>query len=532
VKLALTSFFFPIILVFISSSVFSQKSAQQAGNEVITPRLLQDYINFLASDSLKGRNTPSPGLDSAAEYLARNFRELGLKPLNGTFFQDLDYCIIHLGKENILTIKSPGKNREFALKTEFIPYEITADREVAGEVVFAGYGITAPEYDYDDYRNIDATGKIVLVLRQEPGQTDTASTLFMGKELSKYANLKEKMKNAINHGAVGMVVVNGPLHFNSFRPRGYPWPSLSKTLPQDALPMQYCGSTVEKIPIVHAGEEVIKTLFLSLDSLKRVQQRIEFSHQPCSYPLAGKMATLKTSVNEIAMGGRNVYGYLEGEDPLLKNELLVIGAHYDHVGYMEKHKADADYIFNGADDNASGTGGVLATAKAFCAMGTKPRRSVLFILFAGEEKGLLGSATYTRNPLFPLEQTVGMLNLDMISRNSPDSLYLIGQQQSPDMAKIVVEENKNTGFILVDENHGEMGRGSDHYNFYRKGVPVIFFFTNLHDDYHEVTDNPDRIDAEKAAKVARLVFLSAWRMANESQRYNMISSEEKEHSGE
>ena len=517
---------------FLSFSGFSQKSPVVVGKEVITPQLIQDYVDFLASDSLKGRNTPSPGLDSAAVYLAGNFRRFGLQPLNGTYFQELDYCIMHLGNGNHLFIKSNEKTQEFAIKTDYVPYEMTADREVSGEVVFAGYGITAPEYNYDDYQKIDARGKIVLIMRQEPGQTDTTSSLFLGSELSKYANLKEKIKNAMAHGAVGMIVVNGPLNFNSLRPRGYPWPSLSKVLPQDALPLQHCGSPEKKIPIVHAGEMVIRALLFSVDSLKHLQKRIDLTHEPLSFPLTGKMATLKTSVSETAMGGKNVFGYLEGNDPLLKRELLVVGAHYDHVGYMEHHKADTDYIYNGADDNASGTSGVLATAKAFSMMGMKPKRSVLFILFAGEEKGLLGSSTYTRKPLFPLEETVCMINLDMISRNSPDTLYLIGKQQSPELAEIIIGENKNTGFILVDENKGEMSGGSDHYNFFRKGIPVMFFFTNLHDDYHEVTDNPDSIDALKASKVAQLVFLASWRIANDNQRYKIMKTEEKASSTE
>ena len=169
---------------------------------------------------------------------------------------------------------------------------------------------------------------------------------------------------------------------------------------------------------------------------------------------------------------------------------------------------------------------MLAVAKAFASMPVHPARSMIFIAFAGEEKGLLGSITYVRNPLWPLNKTAAMFDLDMISRNSPDSLEIIGAKQNPGLVKIIRKQNKNTGFILAESKSKQMDGGSDHYTFFKKGIPDIFFFTGLHKDYHQVTDSPDKINAEKAARVARLAFLSAWTVANEHRYYKIVKSKD------
>jgi hypothetical protein len=525
VKFILFSIFFFLIS---NPPAFSQRKVFKTATGVITPALMKEYIDFLASDSLLGRDTPGRGLDSAAAYIVRHFEEAGLKPLGGSYFQDLDYCYAELGNDNLLSVTSGEKRQEFKLKNDFIPFDITADRSVEAPVVFAGYGITAPEYNYDDYKGLEVKGKIVVVMRQEPGQTDSTRKDFQGTETTKYSNLKEKIRIAKEHGAVGMVVISGPLNYTSLKPRGFPWPSLSKNLPKDALPLVSCSEAPERLPVVHAGESFIVNLFGSVDSLKSVQAGIEKSLKPDSYQIPGRVVTLRTSITLKPIGGKNVIGILEGSDPLLSKEAVIVGAHYDHVGFIKEHKADTDYIYNGADDNASGTSGVLALAKAFSVMKEKPARSVIFMTFAGEEKGLLGSATYVKSPLFPLEKTVAMLDLDMISRNHPDSLEIMGARQNPDLAKIVRKANSKTGLILYSPRGDRMSGGSDHYSFYRKNIPDLFFFAGIHDDYHQVGDNPDRINAEKAARVTRLAFLTLWKIANEDKHYKLVTGKEEE----
>ncbi len=508
--------------VFLMIPASAQRKAADMAAEIITPVLMQEYVDFLASDSLKGRNTPSPGLDTAAAYIVRQFQSFGLKPLNGSFYQDLDFCYINLGSEQELQVSGGGMVKSFTLKNDFVPYDMTASKVAQAEVVFAGYGISAPRFGYDDYLGIDVKGKIVLILRQEPGQTDSTRREFAGLEMSEYSGLSGKLTRAIEKGAVGMMVVSGPLNYTSMRPRGYPWPTLSKTLPRDVLPMRRCTQDTTKIPVVHVGEAVVTELFGSVDSLRQIQERIEKTMKPFSFLLAGRKVKLSVTLTFVPLGGRNVIGLLEGSDQKLNKEALVIGAHYDHVGFIEKAKADTDFIYNGADDNASGTSGVLALAKAFTSMPGTPRRSVLFMAFAGEEKGLLGSATYVGNPGWPLKQTVAMLNLDMISYNHPDTLEIVGARQNPDLVKIIRKQNKKVGFKLDESKSKRMGGGSDHYNFYRRGIPAVFFFTGLHKDYHQVGDNPDRINASKAARVARLAFLTAWYIANDKHHYRLI----------
>lgn len=516
--------FFLSFVLFWPHSLFPQNDPLTTARKVIYPEFISSVVNVIASDSLQGRNTPSTGLDKAADFIAEQFKNMGLQPLQQDYFQPLGYCYLDLGRDNTLSVFSHADTITLALKTDFIPYEITGNQNVEASAVFAGYGITAPDYHYDDYKKIDARGKVVVILRQEPGQTDSSQKLFKGLESTPYSILRKKVNMAIQHGAMGVIVLSGPLNYSSLKPKGFPWPSLSKTLPSDALPLIYCDDLEKTIPVVHAGEAMVNMLFGHADSLKRIQQRIDALGQAESFDIPGVKLHLKTSVEPLPLRGKNVAGFLQGRDPKLSSEILVIGAHYDHIGFMKATKEGSDSIFNGADDNASGTAGVIAIARAFSAMKIKPKRSVLFILFAGEELGLLGSSTYVRKPLLPLDATVAMINLDMIGRNHPDSLFIEGARQNPGLMKIIRKENKKTGMTLVGSRSKKMSGGSDHYPFYQKNIPAVFFFTGLHKDYHKVSDNPDRLDAGKNARVARLAFLTAWQIANEKHHYKRNKS--------
>ena len=511
---------FWVFNIIISCSVQRSIGTKRTGLSQITPELLKKNIDFLASDSWKGRDTPSPGLDSAAAFIARSFRDLGLTPVNGSYFQTFSICYKNLEDDNHLIVSRDGTESMYEIKTDFIPFDISGDNDVKADLVFAGFGITAPEFQYDDYKDIDVKGKIVLVFRHEPKENDSSCKIFDGKESTKYSNLREKVKNAHDHGAIGMLVVTEPLNSKSIRPRGFPWPLLSKNMPIDALPLGFCINKKDSIPVVHVGEEVIKGIFGSIDSLKVLQHLIDSTLIPHSFGLSLTNVSLKTSVKTIEKySTKNVIGFLEGADSTLNEQIVVIGAHYDHVGLLKEHKAGIDSIYNGADDNASGTSGVMAIAKGMASMKIKPKRSILFILFSGEEKGLLGSGYYVKDPLFPLKNTVAMLNLDMIGRNSPDSLEIVGAIQCPEIAKIIAKENKETDFVLLFR---KMDGGSDHWNFYKNDIPGIFFHSGLHKDYHQVSDNPDKINAQKAARVSRLAFLTAWYIANDTRFYKVF----------
>jgi len=500
------------LLLFDSCTYFGFGSNQLVGEKAITPELIKKHVYYLASDALKGRNTPSAELDTAAHYIADEFKACGLQPVNDSYFQKVNLAIVNLGPDNHLKITRNGEEKSFRIKEEFTPFEITANKEVNAQIVFAGYGITAPEYNYDDYTNIDVNGKIVFVLRHEPGEEDSGS-IFNGIKPTDYSNVKEKVRIAKEHGAIGVLVATDPLNHTSLTPRGFPWLSLSKNIPEDAIPMNLSFDEDLKIPVVHVGEEVINLLFGSVEKLKEIQVELDSMLNSKSFEIPDAVVSVKTSTKVKEMPTQNVVGIIVGTDPVLKDEIIIIGAHYDHVGYKKNQPDTTDIIFNGADDNASVTSGVLAIAAGFAAMKQKPKRTVLFLTFAGEEKGLLGSTAYIEKPLFPLNKTVAMLNLDMIGRNGEDTLYIIGQPQSPDLVNIIVEENKYVGMALIFNQEKNIG-GSDHVSFSKKKIHSIFYHTGIHADYHRVTDNPEFINFKKAAKVARLAFRTAWNIAN------------------
>lgn len=488
--------------------------------EQITADKVNSHINLLASDALLGRDTPSTGLDSAAAYIASEFKKYGLQTVNGSFLYPVPLIVKSLGTDNILEIDRESIVQELKIKSQFIPFENSANNSATGTLLFAGYGITAPEYKYDDYEGVDAAGKVVLVMQHEPGEEDSAS-VFDGTHPTRYSSIKYKMENANQHGAAGVLVITGPLHHLMINPRGYPWPSLSKIIPDDALPLILKDKDEKALPIMHVGKEFMVMLFGSVDSLKNLQAYMDHNMKPQSQEFPDIRIKMKADIVETQIKSDNIIGLLPGSDPELKSEYLVIGAHYDHLGFNDKHDEGEDYIYNGADDNASGTAGVLLLAEVFSSLRDHPGRSILFMTFSGEEKGLFGSTAYTRDPSVPLENTVAMLNLDMISRNHPDTLQIRGAALSPDLTEIVQNENKSVGFELVLDKSKSVS-GSDHVPFYNRNIPVIFFFTGTHDDYHTLRDNPDTIDADKAAQVIRLAFRTAWNIANDDRYYKVI----------
>jgi len=518
-KMKKTIAIFLSLCLLLIGNAYSQKNIEKGLNQ-ITPELLKQYIDYLASDSMKGRNTPSRELDLAADYIAKEFESMGIQKVNGSYYQNIPFCSKNLDvKNSTLKITLGESSKDFALKTDFTPFEATANMSISSEVVFAGYGITAKEYNYDDYKDIDVKGKIVLILKHEPAEKDMKSP-FMGDQETKYSFPSYKLENAMNHGAIGVLLVTDPLNHIMLTPQGYPWPSLSKLRPQDKLPLDLCINK-PSVPFAQVGESVIKFLFGSIDSLKNIQRRIDQNLKPNSFLITNSKCDLATKLIIHETVAKNVVGYIKGRNSKLKSELLVIGGHYDHVGYKEKHKPDEDYIFNGADDNASGTAGVLANAKAFASMKSKPKRSVLFICFAGEELGLYGSDYYCENPLFPLNKTVAMLNLDMIARNGNDTLYIEGFDKNPDLSKIVLEQSKIVGLTYISSKE-DMSNRSDLYNFFKNNISAIDIWSGMHKDYHMVSDEPKNINSFKAAQISRLTFRTAWIVANEKRHYAIV----------
>lgn len=513
-ELKLMKVFLLLIIGLFFLSCASVDGTVELGLNKISVENIQKNISFLASDSLKGRNTPSPELDIAAEFIAQKFREYGLKPINGSYFQRVEFVRVDLGDVNNFVLLKNGERINFEIGTDFVPYNF-GEGEIEAGIVFAGYGITAKEYGYDDYQGIDVRGKIVVVLRDEPQEMDTSS-IFNGARPTRYSFPRYKVQNALEHGAVGVIILPDPLNHMILKPRGHAWPRLFRSLPQTSLPIQLAYLQRGSIPAVEAGERFINEVFGDVQVLKDIQRSIDETLKPRSFEIENVRIKININFAKEYVYANNVVGFVEGSDKKLKDEIIIVGAHYDHVGYFSPSvmgSAEKDSIYNGADDNASGTVGMMEVARAFGLSRTKPRRSILFIAFCGEEKGLLGSRFYVDNPLFPIEKTIAMVNLDMIGRNSIDSLILIGWSYSDDMRKLVEEENKAIGFKFSYNGERDFSR-SDQASFARKGIPVIFFHSGEHQDYHKVSDEVAKINFAKIERVAKLCYRVVYKLAN------------------
>lgn len=465
----------------------------QPGVEFDEDRYL-DHVQYLASEDLKGRGTGTPELDTAAAYVADQFQLAGLPPLPGRdYYQEFPVSTnAHLGKHNRLAFEAGGKKTELRLRRHFTPLSFSGAGKVSAQLVFAGYGISAPEYGYDDYASIDARGKIVVILRHEPQEYDRDSA-FAGKIYTEHSQLLSKAINARHHGAQALIMVNdtnqhggGPGDLTEF-----------STLP---------GPASAEIPFLHVDAEVIQGWFSLADrDFQKVQDEINENLRPGSFAFPPSLkARLRADLKFSERKVRNVVGYLPGHT----DEYVVIGAHYDHIGLGEQFSmrpSAAGTIHLGADDNASGTAGLLELARWFAAR-PPGKRGLLFIAFAAEELGLLGSSHYVHHPLLPMSNAIAMINMDMIGRIRDRRVYIGGSTTGstlPDVLKASAEES-SLEFDLSDT----IGYGSsDHTAFTTRQVPVLFFFSGLHGDYHRPSDTWDKINP--APSVDLLEYISA-----------------------
>ncbi len=498
------SFF--IALLFISIPLYGQWSFPKKGLKSITNVEFITHMKYLSDENKKGRDTPSSELDTCATYIARYFEQYGLTPVgdNENYFQYFNLLRNRLSQPNTLTLITGDEEKEFKLKDDFVPVYLTANTSITTPVVFAGYGITAPEYNYDDYSNIDVRGKIVLVFTHEPQEKDSSS-IFEGKAMTDHSKLYEKAINARGHGAVGMLVVTDPNH--RFRRPPNPWPSLMKAAPENAIPLSLGEKKENKIVIMRIGKKLAETIFSQTGkTMAELQTGIDTTLQPHSFEIPEIAVNMQTTLKPEKYQTQNVIGLLEGRDPLQKQEYVIIGAHYDHVGVRND-----TIVYTGADDNASGTVGLMNIAKAFCVAGKRPKRSIIFCAWAGEEKGLFGSRYYTgSDPEVLLDKTIAYINLDMIGRNDSSRVQVSGLDSSNDFELILKQANKRIG-LEIKERKG-FG-GSDHLSFYRKNIPVIFFNTGLHEDYHKPTDTWEKCHPEGAVQISKLTFKIAWILA-------------------
>ncbi|HXX64429.1 MAG TPA: M20/M25/M40 family metallo-hydrolase, partial [Bacteroidota bacterium] len=478
----------------------------QVSTPEITGAEMQTYIKYLASDELAGRGSGSPGNVKAAQYIANYLHEWGLQPAgdSGGYFQHFSFVSsVRLGASNALRIDGPnvpGGGVSLVPDVDFRPFGFSSNETVSGPLVFAGYGISAPDTGYDDFQNLDVKGKIVVVLRYSPDGTDPHSSL------NRFSSFRNKARTARDNGARGLIIVAGPLD--------EPDDEIVKL----SFDQAFASSGIPAISIRRAAIEPI--LAPTGRNLKSIQETIKATRKPVTFALPGVSATLTTDVDKVNGSTANVIGTLPCGDPAFKDQYLVLGAHLDHLGMggpgSGSMQPDTVAVHHGADDNASGTAGLLELAQAFAAERSSLKRGLVFIFFSGEELGTLGSAYYVNNPVVPLSQTVAMLNMDMVGRLQHHSLEVGGTGTSTQWNGLLGKFNSDSTFALKMSPDGY--GPSDHSQFYGKDIPVLFFFTGTHNDYHKPSDTWDKINYAGEEQVVRFVYKVAGEIDREADR--------------
>jgi hypothetical protein len=480
------------------------ESSSQDATESLSERRYTEHIEHLASPDMMGRGNGSDELEAAGKYLADQFRIWGLEPAgeNGTYFQSFEATTdTAFGPDSTLTLGSEALEP----MVEFAPLRFSSPGEAEGELVFVGYGITAPEMHWDDYNGVDATGKIAVAFRHEPQENDEDSP-FAGTNFTSHATFMNKAINARQHGARGILFIMDP---NEHQPD------------EEELLTTAEGTPDENSGLIAAYvrmEPVIEYFAEAGHDLREVQRTIDAELVSGSFELDGSFARIATDVARVRSPLRNVLASIEGSDPNLKDQWVVVGAHYDHLGLDGEYSLDTNgegLIHHGADDNASGTSGVLELARVAVENRASLGRSILFMGFAGEEIGLLGSNHFVNNPTIDLENTAAMINLDMIGRIQNDNVYVSGTGTGTGFPELLEAVN-DTGLTL-DYSDSGMG-GSDQMSFNIKEVPVLFFFSGLHADYHRPTDTSEKIEPDGAVKVLKLAYNVMDQLANNVER--------------
>jgi hypothetical protein len=488
---------------------------------------LKANLTFLSSDALEGRRSLQRGDEAAVQWIASEFAKAGLRPAAGdSYLQAVPLIEYQPDRaQTSLVVKHGGETQTFHAPDAIC--NCSNETAVSGPVVFAGFGITAPELNYDDYAGIDAKGKIVVIFSREPQEND-ANSIFNGSGNTRYANNNYKAMNAARHGAIG-VMTTAALAGNA-QAGGRGAGRGGQTRP--VIPPEALAEGGPGIPIFTVSAKIADGFFASAGkSVAGVRAAIDSKPAPASFDVPDTRVELRPVLAEHRRANTyNVAGLIEGSDSALKAETIVFSGHHDHDGVGPLG------ILHGADDNGSGTVGVVELAHAFAANSVKPKRSLLFVVFAAEERGLLGAYYYVSHPLRPLETTRAEINFDMIGRNeaptsnplqqaniSPDTsneLGLIGTHYSPEYRAAVERNNEQVGLKLnykwdFDSAQQVLFR-SDQYPFLLHDVPAVWWFTGFHPDYHQVTDTIEKINFEKMTKILKLAYLTGFDFADAS----------------
>ncbi len=502
------------LLCIVSSTILAQVPVTHpdaaTGFSSIRAEDLKRHVYVLASDSLEGRETSYPGQRKAAQYIASEFKRLNLKPVgtDGGYLQPFNVTITKIDPSSTITISRSGVNTEYRWGKDFMA-ETGRDSVFSGPIAFIGH----TDCVIPDAERARLAGRIVFMLagkREHVGETTRPQTL---RRL--YAQRREPGVAAL------MVIADdaGPGSIDSVIQLALSFGVDRGRMTMEEPTVQRSGMTPRFIVSPMIAQQILQSAGHSLTALRqRALGDSLFS------PVFVDEVNISAAARVIRerRTTENVLGLVEGSDPVLKNEAIVISGHYDHVGMNA-----AGSVFYGADDDASGTSAVIELAEAFASNPVRPKRSILFLTVTAEEKGMFGSSFYVANPAVPLERTVSNLNMDMIGRvdsahaaTGPQYVYVIGSDKiSTELDSILNVANRETERLAFDYTYNDerdpnnFYRRSDHYNFAKNGIPVVFFFTGLHEDYHRPTDTADKLLYDRMASITRVVFTTAWKLA-------------------
>jgi hypothetical protein len=514
------AFFLTASLLFLSQSFALSQSAKPKikldkvavkSAEQITAAQIKDYLSFIASDALEGRNTPSHGLDAAAQFIATLLSRWGYKPAGdeNSYFQKIALKSTKVDKENT--------NAE--INGQILKYGTdvllnAGNGKASGSMVYVTHGWVIKSKNIDAYQNIDVKGKIVIVKSGFPEGVSFRDISRDAEGKDWFApNTIAKIK-----GAVGVIVIGSQN-----------WEAIRLRQERERFSLGQATSSGENLPSIVVSTQAASKLFEGETKNPLSDKNVEAFELSADKKVSISVAEIVSTAYT-----QNVVAVLEGSDPKLKNEYVALGAHYDHVGTNPNAPAGSDNIFNGADDDGSGTTALLAIAEAFAKSPKKPKRSIIFIWHTGEERGLWGSGYFVDHPTVPLENIVTQVNIDMIGRSKkdgdtnqsnkmlsgPNEIYSIGSRMlSTELGDL--SANVNDAYLKLQYNYHydqpndpeRLFYRSDHYNYAKKGIPIIFFFDGVHEDYHRVGDHVEKIDFQKMEKVTRTVFLTVWTIA-------------------
>jgi hypothetical protein len=529
----LFSFVF-IALILILNAEKSSAQKKIPGTNEITATDMSSYVTFISSPLLKGRANGEPGLDIAQQYIISEAKLLGLKPGNGNSYLQ-PYTVVKKSLDPLKTAIKVSREGKDSVEFHDQVFQLIptgpSDFRVSGDLVFAGYGLNQSKFNYNDYDKLETANKILLVMMGAPKNAN-GKYVFEGIDWNSSMGIQVKLTQVLFSRARAIMIVMDPK--SGFQSLDQQFAGIAGQLNSS---MTLNG---EKDRNIQFGN-LPKILFISRKvadgilegsghSLADLQDEIDNTLKPHSFAIPGKQVTITEGSLPEEVTMNNVAAMIEGSDPVLKNEYLVFSCHADHIGTTSRG------INSGADDNATGCAALLSMAKAFTSLDKKPLRSILFLWFSGEEVGLFGSQSYTSKPLVPLNMTVADLNMDMIGRvkgvadtsaenpmTGPKKVFVITDNQSKELIKIADDVDKvsdlDLDYSLSGRNHPlQLFARSDHFNFVKKDIPVLFFTTGLHTDYHTPGDVVERIDFAKMELVTRTMYQIGYNVANRKTR--------------